>query len=51
MRARPPERPKSIQGFALTGTAILWMGLIIVLPLVTVLTEAFKGGPAPYLEV
>ncbi len=49
MRARPPEPPKSIQGFALTGTAILWMGIIIVLPLITVLTEALKGGPAPYL--
>jgi sulfate transport system permease protein len=49
MRARPPEKPKTIQGFALTGTAILWMGLIIVLPLVTVLSEAFKDGPTPYL--
>ena len=50
MRSRPAEAPKSLQGFALTGTAIGWMALIIVLPLVVVLTEGLKGGFAPYFE-
>ena len=49
MRARPAETPKTAAGFGLTASAILWMGLIIVLPLVVVLTEAFKGGLQPYL--
>ena len=50
MRSRPAEAPKSLPGFALTGTAIGWMALIIVLPLVVVLTEGLKGGLAPYFE-
>ena len=50
MRSRPAEAPKSLQGFALTGTAIGWMALIVVLPLVVVLTEGLKGGLAPYFE-
>ena len=50
MRSRPAEAPKSLQGFALTGTAIGWMALIVVLPLVVVLTEGLKGGLGPYFE-
>ncbi|WP_443748194.1 sulfate ABC transporter permease subunit CysW [Asticcacaulis solisilvae] len=49
MRARPAENPKTAAGLGLTASAVLWMGLIIVLPLVVVLTEAFKGGLQPYL--
>ncbi len=49
MRSRPAETPKTVAAFGLTASAIAWMALIILLPLVVVLTEAFKGGLQPYL--
>ena len=49
MTARAPQAPKSIQAFGLTVTAVGWMALIIVLPLLVVITGALDGGIAPYL--
>jgi sulfate transport system permease protein len=49
MTARTAQPIRNARSAGLTGTAILWMGVIIVLPLAIVLTEAFKGGPKPYL--
>ncbi|MGZ3304517.1 MAG: sulfate ABC transporter permease subunit CysW [Asticcacaulis sp.] len=49
MTARAPVKLKTARAFGLTATALLWLGVIIVLPLVVVLSEAFKGGSKPYL--
>ena len=49
MSARPAESPRTAGAFGLTLGAVFWMGLIIILPLVIVIVEAFKGGLAPYL--
>jgi sulfate transport system permease protein len=49
MTARAAHSIRDARSAGLTGAAVLWMGLIIVLPLVVVLTEAFKGGLSPYL--
>ncbi len=49
MRSRPAAPPKTAAAFGLTVSAVAWMALIILLPLVVVLTEAFKGGLQPYL--
>ncbi len=49
MSARAPQAPKSIQAFGLTVTAVGWMALIIVLPLLVVIVGALDGGIAPYL--
>ena len=49
MRARPAETPKDIRAVGLSLIAVLWMALVIFLPLVSVLYEAFKGGLTPYL--
>ena len=49
MTARAARPIRDVRSAGLTGAATLWMGLIIVLPLVIVLTEAFKGGFTPYL--
>ena len=48
MRARAPEAPKTATAWGLSLGAVFWLGLIIVLPLVDVLYEAFKGGTVPY---
>ncbi len=49
MRALPAQTPKTAGAWGLSLGAVFWMGLIIVLPLVTVMVEASKGGLAPYL--
>lgn len=49
MRALPAQTPKTAGAWGLSLGAVFWMGLIIVLPLVTVMFEASKGGLAPYL--
>ncbi len=49
MTARAAIPVKTARAVGLTGTAILWLAIIIVLPLVIVLTEALKGGTQPYL--
>ncbi|MDC7682516.1 sulfate ABC transporter permease subunit CysW [Asticcacaulis sp. BYS171W] len=50
MKVRAPEAPKSFPAFVLLAFAVLWMALVILLPLVNVLAEAFKQGVAPYLS-
>lgn len=50
MRARAPERPRTPAAFLLMVLAAVWMALVIVLPLVNVLAEAFKQGIQPYLS-
>ena len=49
MTARVAQPIRNARAAGLTGAAALWMGAIIVLPLVIVLSEAFKGGLTPYL--
>lgn len=49
MTVRAAAPLKNVRAVGLTGTAVLWMAVIIVLPLVIVLSEAFKGGLTPYL--
>ncbi len=49
MTARAAETPKTLGAFGLTFAAIVWMVLIILLPLVYVLIEAFKDGIGPWL--
>ncbi|ESQ87461.1 sulfate/thiosulfate transporter permease subunit [Asticcacaulis sp. AC460] len=49
MRARPAEAPKAAGAIGLSLVAVFWLGLIILLPLVTVLFEASKGGIEPFL--
>ena len=48
MTARVAQPIRSAGAAGLTSAATLWLGLIIVLPLVIVLSEAFKGGLSPY---
>lgn len=50
MKIRAPEAPRSIQAFGLTGVALGWMALIILLPLAAVLIAAFSGGLGPWLK-
>lgn len=50
MTARAPKPPKSIGSLALLGFTLLWLGVIIVLPLVYVLATAFAKGVAPWLD-
>lgn len=50
MRARAPEKPRTPAAFLLMALAAVWMALVIVLPLVNVLAEAFKQGIQPYLS-
>lgn len=45
--AKPPASPAAL---ILTAFAVIWMGLVIVLPLINVLFEAFARGVAPYLS-
>ena len=49
MTARTAQPIRNLGAAGLTGAATLWLGMIIVLPLVIVLIEAFKGGLTPYL--
>ncbi|MFT3998481.1 MAG: sulfate ABC transporter permease subunit CysW [Asticcacaulis sp.] len=48
MRAKAPEKPKTLAAYGLMLIAFAWMGLVILLPLVNVLAEAFRQGVAPY---
>lgn len=50
MKARAPEAPKTPAAYGLMLIAGLWMALVIVLPLINVLAEAFKQGIGPYLS-
>ncbi|MDV6332828.1 sulfate ABC transporter permease subunit CysW [Asticcacaulis sp. 201] len=49
MTARAAKAPKTAAGFALLAFTLLWMGFIILLPLVNVLVTAFSQGIKPYL--
>ncbi len=49
MTARAAIPVRNARAVGLTSAAVLWLGVIILLPLAIVLTEAFKGGLAPYL--
>ncbi|EGF93492.1 sulfate ABC transporter, permease protein CysW [Asticcacaulis biprosthecium C19] len=49
MRSRPAEAPKTPAAIGLSLVAVFWLGLIILLPLVTVLFEASKAGVEPFL--
>ncbi|WAC46758.1 sulfate ABC transporter permease subunit CysW [Asticcacaulis sp. SL142] len=49
MKVKAPEAPKSPAAIALLAFALFWIALVIVLPLVNVLFEAFRTGVAPYL--
>ncbi|HUO22318.1 MAG TPA: sulfate ABC transporter permease subunit CysW [Caulobacteraceae bacterium] len=48
MRAVTPERPKGA-AWLIVGAAVLWMGLTILLPLVSVFIEAFRQGAGAYV--
>ncbi|HWU50329.1 MAG TPA: sulfate ABC transporter permease subunit CysW [Asticcacaulis sp.] len=50
MTARAPQTPKTAGAMALLGFTLLWLGVIIVLPLVYVLATAFAKGVAPWLS-
>ena len=49
MTARASQTPKSAGALALLGFTLLWLGLVIVLPLIYVLATAFARGVAPWL--
>ena len=49
MKVKAPEAPKSFAAIGLLVFALFWIALVIVLPLVNVLFEAFSSGVAPYL--
>jgi sulfate transport system permease protein len=50
MTARAPHTPKSAGALALLGFTLLWLGLVIVLPLVYVLATAFAKGVVPWID-
>ncbi|MDC7676059.1 sulfate ABC transporter permease subunit CysW [Asticcacaulis machinosus] len=50
MKVKAPEAPKSPAALGLMAFALFWIALIIVLPLINVLFEAFRTGVAPYLS-
>ena len=49
MRASASQRPSTPSAMILILVALAWMGLIIVLPLGAVFTEAFRKGFAPFM--
>ena len=49
MTARVARPPKTAGAAALLGFTLLWLGIIILLPLVFVLATAFAQGLKPYL--
>ncbi|ESQ89339.1 sulfate ABC transporter permease subunit CysW [Asticcacaulis benevestitus] len=49
MTAKAARAPKTLGAYALLAFALLWLGLIILLPLINVLVTAFSQGLPPYL--
>jgi sulfate transport system permease protein len=49
MTAKAARAPKTIGAYALLAFALLWLGLIVLLPLINVLVTAFSQGLPPYL--
>jgi len=50
MTAKAPVAPHKPGEFGLITFSLIWLGVIIALPLINVLLEAFKGGLGPYLR-
>ena len=50
MTARAAKPPKTAGAIALLGFTLIWLGVVIVLPLVYVLATAFAKGVAPWLS-
>ncbi len=50
MRRKAAKRPEKLTDYTLIIFAFFWMALIIFLPLMSVLFNAFKGGLPKYLE-
>ena len=49
MTAKAARSPKTLGAFALLAFTLLWLGFIILLPLINVLVTAFSQGLPPYL--
>ncbi len=49
MTAKAARSPRTIGSFALLTFTLLWLGFIILLPLINVLVTAFSQGLPPYL--
>lgn len=49
MTAKVARSPRTIGSFALLAFTLLWLGFIILLPLINVLVTAFSQGLSPYL--
>ncbi len=49
MTAKAARSPKTFGAFALLAFTLLWLGFIILLPLINVLVTAFSQGLPPYL--
>ena len=50
MRASAPFKPKSALDKAVIALAVVWLAFVILLPLASVFTEAFRKGVQTYLE-
>jgi sulfate/thiosulfate transport system permease protein len=50
MKVKAAEKPKSPMAFILLAFTLFWMVLVIVLPLINVVFEAFAKGVGPYLS-
>ncbi len=50
MTAKAAKPPKSAAGVILLTICLLWLGFIVLLPLINVLVTAFSKGLPPYLE-
>lgn len=50
MTARAPQPPKTAGAFGLLGFTLIWLGIVIVLPLIYVLATAFSKGVVPWLD-
>jgi sulfate transport system permease protein len=49
MTAKAARAPKTFGAYALLAFALLWLGVIVLLPLINVLVTAFSQGLPPYL--
>ncbi|CAL4867964.1 Sulfate transport system permease protein CysW [Asticcacaulis sp. MM231] len=49
MTAKAARAPKTLGAYALLAFALLWLGVIVLLPLINVLVTAFSQGLPPYL--
>jgi sulfate transport system permease protein len=49
MTAKAARSPKTLGAFALLAFTLLWLGFIILLPVINVLVTAFSQGLPPYL--